>query len=171
MATSFRIEHTFPAPVDVVLRHHMDEALHQACNEALSSAERVLESKEEREDGSVVQRFRVKATADIPAAARKALKPEMLEWIEESVWHPDTQRFTWEIQPYVMRDKLRAAGELWYEPEGQETRRIVTGTIEIRIPIAGKVAEKVIVSSLKRSYEETAVAESRYYGEKAREAS
>lgn len=165
MASTFRIEHTWPVPRTLVLEHHLDPEIHQRANAAITSAERTLESVEKRGD-KTVQRFHVKGTK-IPAAAKKVLKPEMLEWIEESVWDPSTEKFEWKILPNVMKDKIFASGELFYEAAGEKTRRVVTGRIEIKIPLAGKVIEKVLVDQLKESYDQAAGAEGAFYEEKA----
>ena len=167
MATPFTIAHDFPVSRDLVLKHHTDEALHERANAALGSASRSLDSAEEQADGTFIQRFKVDASKEIPGAAAKVLKPEMLIWIEESVWDPKTERFRWKVLPTAMKDKISCAGELWYEDQGDTTRRVVQGEITIKIPFVGKVAEQAILANLQKTYDATAKAESKYYSEQA----
>jgi hypothetical protein len=166
MATTFRLEHIWPVPLSVILAHHLDEEAHRRSNAAMTGADRVRKSIEER-DGKTHQSFRVAGTS-IPAAARKVLSADALEWIEESVWDPAAHRFTWRILPNVMKEKISAHGELFYEEVGGQTRRVVTGEIEIKIPIVGRTVEKVIVDQLKANYDQAAGAESAFYQEKAK---
>ena len=166
MATQFKIEHVWPVPRDIVLQHILDEELADRCNEVIRSVTRERISVDRSDDGRVVQRFDVKANS-VPAAARRVLKPEMLEWIEESRWDPAAEKFTWMIETKIMKDKIKCSGELYYDDLGGKTRRVVLGTIEIKIPLAGRIAEKVIVGSLRQSYEEASRVESTYFQEKA----
>ncbi len=160
MATTFSIEHTWPVDRSVVIEHLFDDALGDKTNEAIKSADRRRLSVEER-DGKTVQRFEVKVK-EVPAAARKVFKA--LEWVEESTYDPKTERFAWRILPTVMKDKITCDGELWYDAAGEgKTRRVVTGRVQIKVPLVGGTIEKIIVDQLKRSYEDASKAESAYF--------
>ncbi len=168
MATNFEIRHEWNVPLKVVLEHLFDDALVGRVNSALESADRRLVSKDDN-GGKVIQRYEVKAHAsDIPAAARKVLSPETLQWTEESVWDPDNERFSWTIITKVMPEKIDCSGTVYYESLGSDrTSRIVEGGISIKIPIAGRVAEKVIIGKVKESFEDTGGAEGSYFAEMA----
>jgi len=166
MATKFTIEHTWPVARDVVIAHIFDDTLHERCNAALSSADRARVSVERKEDGEVLQRFHVKVR-DLPPGATKALKPEVFEWDEESRWDPKAERISWRILPQVMQDKIDCRGVLYYVDVGGHTRRVVEGEIQIKIPLAGKVAEKIIVGQLEKTYAELSATESAYFQEQA----
>ncbi|MDF1562107.1 MAG: DUF2505 family protein [Deltaproteobacteria bacterium] len=166
MATKFRIEHTWPVKREVVLAHLFDDELHDRCNVALSSADRSRVSVEHKEGGEVLQRFHVKVR-DLPPGATKVLKPEVFEWDEESRWDPKGETIHWRVLTQVMSNKIDCAGELFYVAAGDQTRRVVEGRIEIKIPLAGKVAEKVIVGQLEKTYAELSTAESKYFSEQA----
>jgi hypothetical protein len=169
MATKIDIRHDWDVAREVVLEHLFDEDLGKRVDAALKSADRHLVSQETQEDGKVVQRFEVKASADdIPAAARKVLPAAALQWTEESVWDPSTERFSWKIVTQVMQDKIHCDGSLYYENiGGGRTRRIVEGTIDIKIPLAGRMAEKVILGQLEKSYDDAGRAEEAYFKEMA----
>ncbi len=168
MATKFRIEHTWPVAREVVLAHLFDDTLHDRCNAALTSADRARVQVDRLDEGVVVQRFHVKVK-DLPPGATKVLKPEFFEWDEESRWDPKTEQITWKILPQVMKNKLDCKGVLYYLAEGDKTRRVVEGEIEIKIRLAGKVAEKIIVSQLEKTYAELSRTESAYFAEQPKD--
>jgi len=167
MATKFTIEHTWAVSRETVVSHLFDDELHDRCNRALSSADRERVRVERHEDGRVSQYFHVKVR-DLPPGATKVLSPEVFEWDEESQWNPTTGKISWKIIPKVMANKLTCAGVLYYRETGASTRRVVEGEIEIKIPLAGKIAEKIIVGQLEKTYAELSIAESAYFKEQAK---
>lgn len=170
MATKMKIKHEWDVAQEVIYEHLFDDELSNRVDEALESANRRLLSKEEKDGGKIVQRYEVKANPDeIPRAAKKALPTEAFEWVEESVWDPDAKRFDWKIITQVMTDKIDCAGTVIYESLGpSKTRRVVEGQIDIKIPIVGRVAEKVILGRVETSFEDSGKAEGEYFDEKAK---
>jgi hypothetical protein len=162
MATDFKIQHTWPVPRALVLEHCFDDELGDKCNAAIKGAIRTLHSKEEN-GGKTKQTFKV-VVSDIPPKVRKVLK--VLEWMEESTWDPEGERFEWKVLPSVMPGKISCGGEMFYEDKGGSTTRVVKGSIDVRIPIVGGVVEKVILDNIRRNYDGISEAESAYYLER-----
>ncbi len=168
MATKIQIKHEWNIPQEVVYAHLFDDELAERVDGALKSANRRLRSKEEK-DGKIVQEYEVKVNpSDIPRAAGKALPKEAFEWVERSVWDPDAKRFDWTIITNMMREKIDCSGVVYYEDSGAGgTRRIVDGSIDIKIPIVGRVAERVILGRVEASFEDSGKAEGEYFSEMA----
>ena len=110
---------------------------------------------EEEGNGGIQWHFRVVAGGDIPASARKVVNEDMLTWNEVTRFEPKEHTIHWKIVPLKdkIKDILNSYGTWKLIPEGQGTRRIIDGFIEVKIPFVGKVAETFLAGELKRNYD------------------
>jgi hypothetical protein len=156
MATTFRLEHEFKdIPVDLFERYLNHPELIGMLGAMPAFRSRDLVDKKDLGGGVVNWRFKVVAGGDIPASARKVVSEEMLTWYEDTKFVPNEHTIYWEITPLAesFRSKLESRGIWKLIPQGNDTRRIIEGSITVKIPIVGKVAEQFIANELKRNYD------------------
>ncbi len=156
MATSFRLEHQFPdIPVDLFERYLNHPELIAMLSGMPAFRSRDLVDKKDLGDGRVEWRFKVVAGGDIPASARRVVNEDMLTWHEDTRFEPTEHAIHWTIVPLKdkVKDILEAHGVWKLEPQGEGTRRIIEGHINVKIPFVGKVVEQFLASELKKNYD------------------
>ena len=67
----------------------------------------VVESREERADGTLYVVNRWHAKAPIPAALSSLIKPEMLAWTDHALWDPREHVCRFRIEPAFFPDRAR----------------------------------------------------------------
>ena len=156
MATTFTLEHNFPdIPVEVFEQHLNHPDLIKMLDKMPAFRSRDVVSKVQHDDGSTTWRFKVVAGGDIPPAARKVLSEEMLTWHEDTRFVPADHAIYWTIVPLARKaaDILESKGIWKLIPDGKGTRRVIEGTITVKIPFLGKVVEQYLAGELKRNYD------------------
>jgi hypothetical protein len=151
----FEISHELAAPADEVARALLDEDFQNSLKDLGPLADRRVLSQTEQPGGRVRRETRCVLGIDL-GAARKFLGSSDPAWIEDATWHPDTSRWEWVIKPEVGGDILRAGGTTEIKAAGDGTLRLVTGMVQIRVPIYGSKVEGWIVEGLEQSYAEEA---------------
>ena len=153
MTSKFRLEHFFRGVTIEDFENHLN---HPQLIERLAAMpafrSRDLIDKSDGANGKVTWRFKVVAGGEIPPAARKVLSEEMLTWVEPSTFDPTTHSIAWSIDPMVMKDKFQRSGTWQLVGENGGTKRIIEGSISIKFPFVGKVAEAFIINELKKNY-------------------
>lgn len=152
----FRIVHNYD--IDVCMFEDIcfnpfpeDEALLLKL-ENLQSREEIERREDERH---IFTRARVYAVANLPLAVRSFIKPEMLSWIEETVYDKREHFWTWNVIPYYFNELLDCSGlMLIVQENGCRCRRITEGHVHIRVPLAGDIVEKYIVEKLKANLDQ-----------------
>jgi len=78
-------------------------------------------------------------------------------YVEEQ-WRSRTERAVrWRITPSTFNDRARASGIVRVEPRGPAScERFLDGSIEVDVPIAGKLIERMAVAMVVDSYEKGA---------------
>jgi hypothetical protein len=156
VATTFRLEHTFPEiPVELFEKYLNHPELIAMLKGMPGFRSRDLIERKDDPDGIIHWTFRVVAGGDVPASARKVVTEDMLTWDEVTRFVPQEHTIYWRIRPLKdrIKDILNSHGTWKLVPDGQGTRRIIDGHIEVKIPFVGKVAEAFLASELKRNYD------------------
>jgi hypothetical protein len=156
MATTFRLEHDFSdIPIELFEKHLNHPELIAMLKDMPGFKSRDLVDKKEVGGGVIEWRFKVVAGGDVPASAKKVISDDMLTWHEETRFVPAEHTIHWKI--VLLKEKMRSvvnAGGTWkLVPSGAGTKRIIDGTIDVKIPLVGKVAEAFFANEIKRSYE------------------
>lgn len=118
---------------------------------------------DQQRDGTTVhQRIRYHFTGELSSAVTKVIDASRLTWVEESDHDLAAHRSAHRIVPDHYADRLQASYSARLEPDGDDsrTRRRVSGTVKVRMPLVGGRVERAIVSGL----EEYAVAEAELMG-------
>lgn len=124
----------------------------------------------------IVNRW-VAEPSDIPALARKFIKPEMMRWIDRATWDEDAWTCAWEMELGFLPDAIEARGVNRWEQRGDETAVTIEGEIIVRaekIPgvprlVAGKLSKAVesfVVTTIEPNLRTTNRAVARYIGER-----
>jgi len=95
-------------------------------------------------------RRKIKYTIDrqIPRFARRLIKPHMLSWTEETVYNKKERVYRARFIPQYFSDQVGAGATIKLQEEGRGgTRRISEGTIQVKIPGLGRLAERFVVKT------------------------
>lgn len=91
----------------------------------------------------------------MPPIVQKVVKPEMLTFIEESVWDRKTFTYSTKIIPHFFAKQIDARHKVEFFDNGDgRTKRVLSGTFEVRIPIIGAIFELTILKVLKQNCED-----------------
>lgn len=121
-------------------------------HEALDDVKMRKELENRRQGNKVYTKGEWCVHGQIPRIAQKLLRPDMLTFIEETVWDDDDASFHTKVTPHFLRHALHCETMSRYEPvNGALTRRYFRGVVRVKIPIIGPVLEKAIVDGLMKS--------------------
>jgi hypothetical protein len=118
---------------------------------------------DQRRDGTTVhQRIRYHFTGELSSAVTKVVDPERLTWVEESDHDLAAHDSRHTIVPDHYQDRLHAsyAARLEEAGDADHTRRVVSGSVKVKMLLVGGRVEQAIVSGL----QEYAAAEAELLG-------
>jgi hypothetical protein len=116
---------------------------------------REYELIEARQDGERLHR-RVRTTpkADAPKVVQKLLGGEF-SYLEQGVF--DGEKYTFDVIPSVMADRIKIRGEIRTESKGEEAmERVCSMQISIKIFGVGRVVEAFVDETTRANYEKGA---------------
>ena len=144
------VRHDFPGMTeDQWFQIYLDDDFNRELEARLDVKERKVLSSEQ--DGDIVRR-KVKMVPNIPAAFKKFVKDGM-SVEESSTVYLDRHHVDWSTHVGMAADKFKSAGVLYTQPAGDGCRRVIEGTVEVKIPLVGKKIEKKIIETINQSYE------------------
>ena len=110
----------------------------------------------ERDDARHYRKAAIKPNLAAPASIKKVLG-DNFGIVEVGIFHPDERRYTFDIQPSTLRDKITIRGEMRVEPTGPDSCDRVTD-FDVRVEIfgVGRMIESFVEKSTKASYEKSA---------------
>ncbi len=98
----------------------------------------VLET-EDLPDGKFRFSVRVTEPSRVPSFLRKS---DVDTYVDDSVLDRETQTLTWKITPSVAADLFKMSGRVDFAAQGDSTRVTYNVTMEVKIPLLGRKAEK-----------------------------
>jgi hypothetical protein len=118
---------------------------------------------QQRNGDHVHQRIRYRFTGELSSAVTAVVDRDRLTWIDDADHDLTTLRSEHRILPDHYADRLHAGYATDLAPEGDagRSRMVVTGTVQVRMPLVGGRVERAIVSGL----EEHAAAEAQLLGD------
>lgn len=152
----FKMDHTFYWPAETIIEPlkrgedivPMDRLPNVSMRKVLS---------QERKGDKLYSRVEWNVHGQIPKVAQKIIRPEMLTFVEESVWDDNEMSFTTKIVPHYLKDKVKCRTRSQYHIDGPTaTRRRFQGELRILLPIINTVVEKAIIDHLKKNNDENA---------------
>lgn len=88
----------------------------------------------------------------IPPLAQKIIKPEMLTFIEDSVWDRKTLTYSTKIIPHFFKQQVDCRHKVEFFDNGDgRTKRVLSGFFEFKVPIIGPLFEVVVIKYLKQN--------------------
>jgi Protein of unknown function (DUF2505) len=109
-----------------------------------------------RADGVVSQRVHYRFTGQLSPVVTAVVDPARLTWVEETVFRPAEHRADVTIVPDHYPGRLRCSLQVRFEPDGPDgggSRRVVTGTVAVPMPLVGRRVEAAIVSGMREQAE------------------
>lgn len=109
---------------------------------------------EERSDGPVlVRRLKFLSGRDLPTVVAKALGAKRLSYEQENRLDLAKSRLDWVVRLPVLGDRVSVSGVTTITPDGTGSKRVVDGTIEVRMALVGGQIEKAVVGEFQKSME------------------
>jgi len=144
---------------------YFDEAFNTKMRAAVRLECELLQLK--REGSRITRSVRVEPQdREIPGPVAKVLGQTHFVYVEELEMDLATGEGTFRTIPSMLADKVITAGRLRFLDEGGNARRIVEGTVDVRIFGVGSVIEHFICSDVEKSYAEAAAFTRRYVAER-----
>jgi hypothetical protein len=143
----FHLEHRFLAPLEKVEDAMVDPAFLEGTRLPDVAPPRVL-SREES-GPTITLRVRYQYTGSLDSLARRVLRVDDVNWVQESRLDRTTHRTEFKVVPGVHPDRFRCGGTMQLRQEGNETVRGIDGELRIRVPIFSGRAEGLIVPGLR----------------------
>jgi hypothetical protein len=155
----FEIVHTFDAGREAVERAMLDPQLAPFLLEHMTLV-RHIELLERKDDGAaVVRRVRYVPVPVISRIGAMQVKPEWMSWTEESRFDPRVHRVDFENVPQVpgVAEVMEQRGVIRFEEAGPgKCRRTIRGSLRIKMPLVGRIVEKVIYPNAMKILDEEA---------------
>jgi hypothetical protein len=150
----FRIEQQIRGPLGAIERALFDPAF-IAATAALPKIGGTELLTQQRDGDRIHQRTRYRFTGDLSPAVTAVIDRDRLTWVDDAHHDLSTHVGHHRIEPDHYADRLQATYDVRLEPMAQETHRVATGELTVRVPLVGGRVERAIVSGL----EEHAAAE------------
>ena len=154
---NFEVIHEFDIPLDALELAVISPNLFQQLSHRLSGIESVQQKEHVLKEGRLERLWSYRANVRIPAFATRYVTPEMCAWDEKSTYDIKRHSSEWTILPHVKPEwrKMFAAKGTYTLSQlvSGRTRRTVSGSVELRVPLVRQVAEKLIVGEVKKTFD------------------
>lgn len=151
----YNITHYYDFHIDTVTQILMDskEPIYDLLDLPNASGLKPISERDEGDKKFIKNEWCVHG--QIPPIAQKLIRPDMLTFIEDSVWDRTTKMYTANIIPHHFSKVITAKHRVEFYDNGDgRTRRALKGIFEARIPIIGPIFEKTVIKYLKQNAEE-----------------
>ncbi|HVH41946.1 MAG TPA: DUF2505 family protein [Labilithrix sp.] len=153
----FEIVHEFDIPLDALELAVLSPNLCQKLAHRLPNMESIHQKEHVLKDACLERVWSYRANVRLPTFARAYVTPEMMAWDERSTYDIKKHTSEWNITPRVKtewRKYFASAGTYALTTlERGRTKRTVTGTVELRLPVFRQVAEKLITSEVRKIFD------------------
>jgi hypothetical protein len=153
----FEVVHEFDIPLDALELAVISPNLYEQLSHRLQSIESVQQKEHVLKEGRLERIWSYRANVRIPAFATKYVTPEMCAWDEKSTYDIKRHSSEWTIVPHVKPEwrRLFAAKGTYVLAQlvSGRTRRTVSGSLELHVPLVRQVAEKLIVGEVKKTFD------------------
>jgi len=159
----FVIEQNFGADPDDVARAYTEPGLYELIGDVSPLGRPEVLDRTVDGGGRVLLRLRYRFTGELNAAARAAVDPERLSWVEFSTHEVARRHVDYRLVPDHYGNRFRAEGKCTTRrgPHGGAVRT-VEGSLRVKAPLVGRAVEKAIVSGLRQHLTGEATAVERF---------
>ena len=102
-----------------------------------------------RDDTTAHLRVRLRFTAALSSAVTAVIDPNKLTWVDDARFDLAARHADHTIEPDNYADRLASTYRSVLEPDGDRTRRVLTGMVKVRMLLVGGKVEGAIVSGLR----------------------
>lgn len=149
----FEIDQVIAAPVSGVLEALADPDFYRALGSLPNLGQPEVLERTTGEAGAVALRVRFAYVGDVAPALRRVVSPEKLSWVTTTTVHPDAGRVDFSVVPEHYPGRLAADGTYELSEVAPGTRRLVQGSLTVRLPLLGSTAERAVVAGFRRHLE------------------
>jgi hypothetical protein len=158
----FEITHDLDAPLDTVELAVLSPELGSMLSRTLAaqassgpSIESVETVEHVLENGQLYRVLRFQASAPLHILRGHAVTRQALSWRECSTYRLADHASTWTVEPKEeWRRWFRGEGTYRLAPVANgRTRRTVVGELEIRVAVIGRVAERMALAEVRKTYD------------------
>lgn len=143
----FRLEQRFPGSVEEVEDAFVDPDLFLHLHEEADLGRPELLDKVDK-GGTVHLRVRYAFTGELGPPMSAVVEAARITWVEESTLDRGSHRTEFHIVADHYADRLRCNGTVELTADGDGTRRVAEGRLEVKFPIVGGKIERAVVESL-----------------------
>ncbi len=155
----FEYKHTFDVPVQTLIEAMFHPDLAPVLTEKMTSVIKIEVLEREETDQVIKRRVKYTPVPMIKKIGTKKITPESMVWVEQSTFDKGRQTMTFENVPDhpKIRAKMTNEGQVTFRELGDgRCERTMGGTLKIKFPILGRVAEGVISKNAKKMLDEEA---------------
>lgn len=153
----FEIVHEFDIPLDALELAVISPNLCQKLAHRLPNMESIQQKEHVLKDDRLERVWSYRANMRLPTFARAYVTPEMMAWDERGTYDIKKHASEWTISPRVKpewRKYFASAGSYVLTTlDSGRTKRTVSGTVELRVPVLRQVAEKLIVGEVRKIFD------------------
>jgi hypothetical protein len=154
----FSVEHALPGTLASLESLLVDPHTYARLERELPGFERIELLASDETDGVLRRRVRYTPRAHdrVPAFGRGLVTPEMLIWIEESAYDRAQQRIDYTTHPNLperWRDRFESSGRFTFRQTASGVVRSIAGEINVRVPLVGGLAERVLVREVRAAFD------------------
>ncbi|MFA6449636.1 MAG: DUF2505 family protein [bacterium] len=150
----FGMDHTFGWPLEKIAPLLAHEELVDFEDLPNVSKRKFLERR--REGNKTIKVCEWNVHGQIPKAAQRVIRPEMLTFTERTVWDDDTCTFDSRIEPHFLKSIVTVATRSQWSAAGPDkTKRHIDTFLEVHIPLIGQIMEKTVADYLKKNTEKS----------------
>lgn len=142
--------HEIPAPLDVVLEAYRSTDFYVAKQRNSGATAVEILATEDLPDGGFRLEARVTEPSRVPPPLRKSATET---YVDNSLLDAEAGTLTWEVTPERMADVFLLSGRIDFVAKGGSTSVTYNTTLEVKIPLLGRKAERV---GLEKTEAETA---------------
>ena len=140
----FTVTETIAAPRDDVVRALADPGYYAGLGDASTSVRAPELLSAGTEDGTLRVRVRYAFAGSITGPAAMVVDVDKLTWVVETTYDTATHRGTLVVVPDHYAGMLHCDGTLALDEDDGGTLEKVAGRLEVRVPLAGRSAERAI---------------------------
>ncbi len=133
------IMHVVPVPVEKAISAYGDMEFYTARQKDAGAITIDVLETEDLPDEKFRFRVRVTEPSRVPSFLRKS---DVDTYVDDSVLDTTAQTLTWKITPSVAADIFKMSGRVDFAAQDDSTRVTYNVTMEVKIPLLGKKAEK-----------------------------
>jgi hypothetical protein len=157
----FEIAHEFDIPLDAlelaVISPDLVDKFGAVARSQHAGIQSITERSRSLKNGVLERVWHYQAHVRLPKFAQGYVTPDMTAWDEQSVYETGSHRGRWTITPNIKpawRQYFSAEGTYAIDPLGDgRSRRTVRGDLELRVRVVRQVAERLILSEVRKAFE------------------